>query len=113
MDKAPHYRALIKEIIERFVYPVEEERFQEFETQVIFDDEGGHYYLLEVGWEKGRRIHGFTLHIDLKGEKIWIQQDWTEDGAGNLLVERGVPKEDIVLAFHSPSKRPYTGFAVA
>jgi hypothetical protein len=28
------------------------------------------------------------------------------------LLARGVPKEDIVLAFHPPYKRPYTGFAV-
>ncbi|HFA48964.1 MAG TPA: XisI protein, partial [Bacteroidetes bacterium] len=29
------------------------------------------------------------------------------------LMEKGVPKEDIVLAFQSPFKRPYTGFATA
>jgi hypothetical protein len=28
------------------------------------------------------------------------------------LVALGVPKEDIVLAFHAPYKRPYTGFGV-
>ena len=27
--------------------------------------------------------------------------------------KQGVPKEDIVLAFHAPHKRPYTGYAVA
>ncbi|HEX6384245.1 MAG TPA: element excision factor XisI family protein, partial [Anaerolineae bacterium] len=31
----------------------------------------------------------------------------------NELVKSGVPKEDIVLAFHAPYKREYTGFAVA
>lgn len=30
----------------------------------------------------------------------------------NELVEWGVPKEDIVLAYHAPYKRQYTGFAV-
>jgi hypothetical protein len=30
----------------------------------------------------------------------------------NELVELGVPKEDIILAFHAPYKRPYTGFGV-
>jgi hypothetical protein len=30
----------------------------------------------------------------------------------NELVALGVPKEDIVLAFHAPYKRQYTGFAV-
>jgi hypothetical protein len=29
------------------------------------------------------------------------------------LLEAGVPKSDIVLAFHSPSKRKFTDFALA
>ncbi|MBV7335811.1 XisI protein [Chloroflexi bacterium TSY] len=40
-----------------------------------------------------------------------IQHDATDIGIANELVDRGVPKEDIVLAFHSPYKCPYTGFA--
>ncbi|RLC08095.1 MAG: hypothetical protein DRI57_24675 [Deltaproteobacteria bacterium] len=30
----------------------------------------------------------------------------------NELAERGVPKENIVLAFHEPCRRRYSGFAV-
>ena len=48
----------------------------------------------------------------IKDEKIWIQYDGTEIGTANELVELGVPKEDIILAFHAPYKRPYTGFGV-
>jgi hypothetical protein len=50
--------------------------------------------------------------MDIKNNKIWIQYDGTEVGMANELVALGVPKEDIVLAFHPPSKRSYTGFAV-
>jgi hypothetical protein len=32
-------------------------------------------------------------------------------GIANELVDMGVPKEDIVLAYHAPYKRKYTGFA--
>jgi hypothetical protein len=31
-------------------------------------------------------------------------------GIANQLVEMGVPKEDIVLAFHEPAVRQFTGF---
>jgi hypothetical protein len=51
--------------------------------------------------------------MDLKGDKIWIQRDGTECGVANELVELGVPKEHIVLAYQPPYKRPYTAFAVA
>jgi hypothetical protein len=53
----------------------------------------------------------YIWHI--RDEKIWIQHDGTEGGIANELVERGVPKQDIVLAFHSPFKRQFTEFAVS
>jgi len=45
--------------------------------------------------------------------KFWIEEDWTEDGIAADLVRAGVPKEDIVLAFHEPGRRQYTDFAAA
>lgn len=52
------------------------------------------------------------LHVNIKDEKIWIQHDGTERGITNDLLELGVPKHDIVLAFQSPARRKYTDFAV-
>lgn len=52
------------------------------------------------------------MHINIRNDKIWIQHDGTEAGVANLLVEMGVPKTDIVLAYQSPFKRRYTEFAV-
>ena len=48
---------------------------------------------------------------DIMIDKIWIQKDFTEEGIANQLVELGVPKSDIVLAFRSPYVRQFTGFA--
>ena len=45
--------------------------------------------------------------------KFWIEEDWTEDGIAADLVRAGVPKEDIVLAFHEPGMGQYTDFAAA
>jgi hypothetical protein len=53
-----------------------------------------------------------VLHLDIKKGKIWIQYDGTEVGIADELVKLGVPKKDIVLAFHDPLLREYTGFAV-
>jgi len=65
-----------------------------------------------MGWHGNRRVRGCVLQIDIKNEKIWIQHDGTEIGVANELVGWGVPKEDIILAYHAPYKRPYTGFGV-
>jgi hypothetical protein len=57
-------------------------------------------------------VHGAVIHIDLIGEKVWVQYDGTEEGVATELVEAGVPKESIVLGFRPPEIRPYTGFAI-
>jgi len=49
----------------------------------------------------------------LRGDKIWIEQDWTEDGIATELMKAGVPPEDIVLAFQEPEVRALGEFAVA
>ena len=78
--------------------------------QTLFDSEQDHYQLLYVGWRGNERSFGCILHLDIKGGKIWIQHDGTEVGIANQLVELGVPKQDIVLAFHEPEIRQYTDF---
>ncbi|MEM9986306.1 MAG: XisI protein [Bacteroidota bacterium] len=111
--KITHYRTLIRQIIEQHA-PYPNPRVpEEFDTQLLLDDEQGHYYLMYVGWDGYRRIHACLIHMDLKGEKIWVQRDGTEYGVANELVDLGVPREDIVLGFQAPYKRPYTDFAAA
>lgn len=51
--------------------------------------------------------------LRIKNEKIYVEYDGTDEGFADVFAAAGVPKEDIVLAFHAPAKRPYTGFAVA
>ena len=55
----------------------------------------------------------FGLHVDIINGKVWIQRDGTEEGIALELVAAGIPKEHIVLAFHHPSRRPDTEYAVA
>jgi hypothetical protein len=54
-----------------------------------------------------------TVYVRIRDGKFWIEEDWTEEGIATELVRAGVPKEDIVLAFHDPKTRQYTDFAVA
>ncbi|MDB9524540.1 XisI protein [Oscillatoria sp. CS-180] len=81
-------------------------------TETIFDIQRDRYQVVHVGWSNKHRVYGCVLHLDIKEGKIWIQHDGTEGGIALELVNRGVPKHDIVLAFHSPFKRQFTEFAV-
>jgi hypothetical protein len=51
--------------------------------------------------------------IDIKGGKIWLQWNGTEDNIAANLVAAGVPKADIVLGFQSPLMRQFTDYAVS
>lgn len=108
MEKVVLYRQYIRQIMEKYAAV---EPAVPVEMDLLFDTERDRYQLMSVGWHNYHRFHGSIIHIDIKNEQIWIQHDGTEGGVANELVELGVPKEDIVLAFHAPYKRPYTGFA--
>lgn len=110
MDKLNTYRSYIQNIIQE--YSQYKPSYGDVEREAIFDTTHDHYQLMTLGWNKYQRIHAILLHIDIRNGKIWIQYDGTEEGVANRLLELGVPREDIVLAFHPPYKRPYTNFAV-
>ena len=68
-----------------------------------------------VGWRNQQRVYWPVLHVDIMDNKIWIQQDGTEVGIANELVELGVPQqdiEDVLLGFDPPNLRHLTEFAV-
>lgn len=111
MDKVEKYRSCIQDILEQQA-KMRKPKGEEAEVQTIFDTVRDHYQLVYTGWNNSERIYGCVLHLDIKSEKIWIQYDGTERGIAFVLEESGVPKEDIVLAFHAPYKRPYTGYAI-
>ncbi len=110
MAKIEQYRQLVKEILRE--YSSHKPAYGDVEVELIFDTERDRYQLVHAGWSNRRRIYGCTIHIDLKGDKIWIQNDGTEVGIANVLVERGVPQQDIILAYHAPYLREFTDFAV-
>ncbi|CAK8721187.1 MAG: XisI protein [Candidatus Electronema aureum] len=107
MEKIDRYRDYIREVIGRHSSPP---AYGDAEMQQIFDAEHDHYQLVHTGWHETERLYGFVLHLDIRDGRIWIQYDGTETGIADELAELGIPKEDIVLAYQPPYKRPYTGF---
>jgi hypothetical protein len=113
MDKLAQHRQLIKKILSHYAEIINRHPKPNKETDVVFDEERDHYMLISVGWAEYRRIRGTTVYVRLRNGKIWIEDDWLEHGITPDLLEAGVPKEDIVLAFHHPEMRPFTEFAIA
>jgi hypothetical protein len=104
-----HYPILIKRVLKDHAQP--SSYSNSLEIQTLFNDSQHDYQLLCIGWHDDDRIHRCLIHIQIKDRKIWIEQDETEVGIANELVEAGVPKADIVLAYQAPYLRHMTEFA--
>ncbi|MEP6490908.1 XisI protein [Microcoleus vaginatus GB2-A3] len=57
------------------------------------------YALMQVGWDRGRRVRGNLIYITLQDGKVYIEYDGMECGITQNLIEEGLPENDIVLAF--------------
>jgi hypothetical protein len=87
--------------------------YGDVKSEVVFDRQRDRYLLVDVGWKGYKRAHGAFVHVDVIDGKLWIHFDGTEVGIANQLVEAGVPKDHIVLAFKHPTLREHTDFATA
>ena len=110
MDKLTQYRQLIRSLLT--TYASYKPAYGDIDTELLIDPAENHFQVVRVGWLKNRRVHGASLHLDIINGKIWIQRDGTDRPIADELVEAGVPKEDIVLAFQPEELRAHTGFAV-
>lgn len=111
MDSIKTYRQIIRDVLTPYTQiPYS---YGDVQCKTVFDLESDSYLLVTMGWDRARRIHSCLVHIDIIDGKVWIQRDDTEDGVTNELVAAGIPKESIVLGFHPPDVRQYTGYAIA
>lgn len=111
MEKLQKYRQIIREILTEQAHPYT--LSNDVTTEIIFDSEHDHYQLSYIGWHDQKRIFNVILHLDIKDEKIWIQHNGTETAIAQVLTTKGVLPTDIVLGFHSPFKRQFSGYATA
>jgi hypothetical protein len=112
-NKSLEYSKLIKKLLESYVELCQQRNNSSLEAFLIADDVNHHYLWMNLGWQKGDRVNGPTVYVRIREGKFWIEEDWTEEGIATDLMRAGVPKTDIVLAFHEPKIRELTGFPVA
>ncbi|MBP0000796.1 MAG: XisI protein [Cyanobacteria bacterium SID2] len=112
MDKLAHYQDIVKKILTQYEEISSQVPDPDIDEVLIFDDKRSQYLWFNVGWKNERRVNAASVYVRIKNEKIYIEEDWTEEGIATELLREGVPKEDIVLAFHDPETLKLTEFAV-
>lgn len=96
------YRFIIKQALEEYAHFLTVPPDPEYDVALAFDEAHDQYILRRIGWAPSRRIKYTDLHLAIRNGKIWIEEDMTEDGIANELLDRGVPRTDIVLGFQPP-----------
>jgi hypothetical protein len=101
MDTRTSYREIIKDVIGK--YAKLRPSHGDIRLDTIFDERQDHYALMQSGWDRGVRVRGNLIYVTLRGDKIYIEYDGTENGVSDELIKRGIPKDKIVFAFLSPT----------
>ena len=111
METVEKYREIIHRLLQEYHDFLAEHTKTDVETEIVSDDVHGQYAVMRVGWRGERRVRKPTFYLRLKNGKIWIEEDWTKDGIAQDLIDAGVPRSAIVLAFQPPFLRVDTEFA--
>ena len=108
-----HYKNLVRGIVDE-IYVDMQKSPTNFGDQRIFDEVSGNYLLYQNSWINQKRIYGGFLYIEVRDtEKIWVHHDGTKRILVQQLLDLGVPKSDIVMAWRSPEFRRNSEFVVA
>lgn len=98
-SKIKKYQKMIIEYLNEYVQ-VKPVNLGECECIVLTDTQNNHFQAITMGWEKARFVHSVVFHLSIASNgKIWLHANWTNIDIAELLVERGVPRADIVLGF--------------
>ncbi|MEA5479086.1 XisI protein [Pseudanabaena galeata UHCC 0370] len=112
MVELNEYRQIVKNLLEEINNYGVSLYDDGVESQVVFDEAHDHYLLVDVGWNQKKYVYGSIIHLDIKDGKVWIQRNNTEINIAERLVEKGIPKGNIVIGFQSVFTRQFSGYAL-
>ncbi|GAX37299.1 XisI protein [Nodularia sp. NIES-3585] len=97
MDTITTYREIVKQVISD--YAKLRPSHGNIRLDTIFDEMRDRYALMQVGWDRERRVRGNLIYVIIENGKVIIEYDGMECGITQDLVKKGIPESDIVLAF--------------
>lgn len=99
MDKVDRYRQIIQQVIEEAATMFSEGN--RISILPVCDPVHDEYLLISLGWHHEGCEHDIVFHAQLRDGKVLILDDRTEEGIATFLIEAGIEKSDIELAWAS------------
>ena len=97
MDTITTYREIVKQVISD--YAKLRPSHGNIRLDAVFDEIRDCYALMQVGWDRGKRVRGNLIYITIENGKVIIEYDGMESGITQDLINKGMLERDIVLAF--------------
>ena len=98
------YRAIVEEIFDELAEVVRSQSSPQpdgAETICVRDHDGGNYLIARYGWRDGRRVRAVSLFVRVRDARVFVEEDMTDWGVVDRLLENGVAAEHFVLAWQS------------
>ena len=100
MDRIENYRRILQRVVKRHA------QFQpangDIQTHAVCDRETDEFMVIDSGWnEKGRRIYDVVLHFRLQDGIVHVERDNTDAEIVRELLDSGIAKDDIILAYNA------------
>ncbi|MBF2057739.1 MAG: XisI protein [Cyanobacterium sp. T60_A2020_053] len=86
MEKLTHYQNIVKNILTEYERISAQVSDPDIDEVLMFDERRSQYLWFNIGWKNERRVKEISVYIPIKNEKIYIEEDWTEDGIANDLL---------------------------
>ncbi|MEM7657615.1 MAG: element excision factor XisI family protein [Bacteroidota bacterium] len=113
MEKVTQYKEIVRKVLVE-VARAGRKAEDPIQASVAADMKNGHFLAFFDGWRGTKRSYGIFIHVDvLPTGKVYLRHDGTDVIIAHKLEAAGIPKSDIVLAFHHPIQRPDTEYALA
>ena len=113
MDRVTFLKNKIHETLEDYLKDLRQPSEEDIEFIAVEDTNSNHFQIIAMGWEKYKRTFNLLFHLDIIGDKKWVQKDKMEYSIAERLVEKGISKKEIVLAYFPDYHRVYTEYAVS
>ena len=68
----------------------------------VFDDEHGHYGLVDVGWDRGLPVHSLIFFARVTDGSIRLEWDGLGYGITDELISAGIPESRLIHAWMEP-----------
>jgi len=97
MDTPTTYRDILKQAL--LDYSTVRPSHGNIRVEAVIDETHDRYALMHAGWDREGRVSGDLLYVTLHDGKVHLEYDGLGYGISDDLVARGIPEDDIVLAY--------------